>query len=327
MLSAHSEDVGHRRGFVLGQTLAEVMTLIIFVLLLSLGIHIRGQDKENQALTTQNEDLRRVLESIRSVIGSDENELSLRLAALQIKADRYDNILRELEEVRQALEQEKGKSSRLQADLENFKELFEGQDGGFDPESIEASLSELREFQRVTQAAGLSPTPEALTEKLDEITMLEAAINEVGGDLDKLFGAIPEAARLKGQLASAQRLQENAGRRGNLPSCWATEDGRPEYLYDVALRSDGIFLRKIVSPHRAEDWKLIPAEKVLTDRVISEVEFRQMTYPLFQWSDERKCRFFVRIWDQTELTQKEAYKERLDTVESHFYKLLMSGQF
>ena len=56
-------------------------------------------------------------------------------------------------------------------------------------------------------------------------------------------------------------------------------------------------------------------------------EFLTSTRPLFEWSKEKECRFFVRVYDLTKLDEKAIYKNRLRDVESHFYKLISTENY
>jgi hypothetical protein len=55
-------------------------------------------------------------------------------------------------------------------------------------------------------------------------------------------------------------------------------------------------------------------------RELSPEQFLSQTRSIFNWSEERDCRFVVEIADETGTAEKMAYKTRLRTVEQHFYK-------
>jgi hypothetical protein len=46
---------------------------------------------------------------------------------------------------------------------------------------------------------------------------------------------------------------------------------------------------------------------------------------LYVWGKSHQCGFFVRVFDATKPSEKAVYKERLQIVEAHFYKLLTAG--
>jgi hypothetical protein len=61
------------------------------------------------------------------------------------------------------------------------------------------------------------------------------------------------------------------------------------------------------------------------NEAVSDQEFLSRTQGLYQHSLADKCRFFVVIYDGTEAHEKLIYKNRLRTVEGHFYKRLSNA--
>ena len=95
-----AQDRSYRRGLVLGFTLAEIMVLIIFALLLALSWQLVAKDKENdrlsQIITEQEVAVAKLTERTRM--------LEKRVA----RGDEFDDLFRELEQAKEqqaALEQ------------------------------------------------------------------------------------------------------------------------------------------------------------------------------------------------------------------------------
>ena len=106
-----------------------------------------------------------------------------------------------------------------------------------------------------------------------------------------------------------------------VPSCVPNSDeGTTQYIYDVTLGSEGIVVvdKALAEMERWSD----ETASVEFDRVVSQSTFNEMTQPLYDWSDQNQCRFFVRVYDATAPFEKALYKEELNTVERHFYKFL-----
>ncbi len=61
--------------------------------------------------------------------------------------------------------------------------------------------------------------------------------------------------------------------------------------------------------------------------MVSPEEFLRQTKRIHDWSKGRdpECRFFVRVFDRTAANDKQLYKDLLQAVEQHFYKLLMKS--
>ncbi|MCB1883089.1 MAG: hypothetical protein KDG89_03680 [Geminicoccaceae bacterium] len=149
--------------------------------------------------------------------------------------------------------------------------------------------------------------PERLREEIVNLEALTRTRNDLASRVERL------TAQIEGQ-----------GKGVEWPSCWFDGQGRIEYLYDVALQGDGLVVRPTNLPHRARDRAALPALALAVGRAESPERFLRATRPLYDWSVENDCRFFVRVHDGTGPAQKRLYQNRLRTVEAHFYKLLVS---
>jgi len=104
-----------------------------------------------------------------------------------------------------------------------------------------------------------------------------------------------------------------------MPSCWAdAETGRVEYIFDVALTSHGLIVRDRALPHRAEERARLPIA-IDFGRELAPATFLSQAYPLYQWSVEHECRFFVRAFDLTAPSEKATYKHHLRILGQRFY--------
>jgi len=132
-------------------------------------------------------------------------------------------------------------------------------------------------------------------------------------------------ANQEGQLKRYEdQLREVGKGKGERP-CWVQPDGKIDYLYDVVLTSDGIRMREYRYPSREVERALLPMPVVEPQEVLTEYEFLRRTAPLYNYSENANCRFFVVIYDDTADFEKPLYKHLLRTVESHFYKRNASG--
>jgi hypothetical protein len=103
------------------------------------------------------------------------------------------------------------------------------------------------------------------------------------------------------------------------PACWANPQGKPEYIFDVALQSSSITVHDNAIPHRADDQARLPLAGLRFDEELTNAEFLTATRPLFLESERQQCRFFVQIFDRTAADEKATYKRQLRTVGQHFY--------
>ncbi len=138
------------------------------------------------------------------------------------------------------------------------------------------------------------------------------------------FGENPDA--VKDTLISYGKLI-SAGKGTEVPSCWTRDDGTVEYIYDVKLTPTGLVVRETDLPHRTEERGNLPVQNVILAQDISEKAFLGATSQLFEFSQSKECRFFVRVFDSTGPTEKAVYKSRLKAVEARFYKFISSESF
>ena len=102
------------------------------------------------------------------------------------------------------------------------------------------------------------------------------------------------------------------------PSCWVTPGGKAEFLYDIALTSDGLMLRETAILNRTSDRASLPTRGVVLGREISVEQFIAMTRPIYEWSLEHDCRFVVRAFDRTG-EETAAYKQLWRALEQRFH--------
>ncbi len=323
-----AQDRSYRRGLVLGFTLAEIMVLIIFALLLALSWHLVEKDKENDRLSQ----ILKEQEVAVATLTERNRNLKRRFAP----GDDFDDLFRELELAKKqqtVLRQEIGTLSEKRETLEEENQVLEeraivaerllemAREAGVpteDPERaiqvIASRLEQLEKVQEEMKAAGLNDNQ---IKEFFENTLV------------KLVEAERRAARLVGQLRNAQRKLVGLGRGTEMPACWASkETGKPEYIFNTALTSRGIIIRDNTLPHRAEEQAYLPLQAMVFEKEMHPRQFRAMSKPVFEWSVEEKCRFFVRVFDLTKDEEKIIYKQHLRTVGEHFYYFeVLDGTF
>jgi hypothetical protein len=134
-----------------------------------------------------------------------------------------------------------------------------------------------------------------------DIVDAAAAVGEVlkAGQLLKGKSAhdlIVEALSRERQLAEASSKTNSGEKPGGPgtehPACWISGNtGKPEYIFDVALRNQSIEIHDNVLPDRAADQRALPLALISYDEPLSPMRFMAITLPLFEWSEEHDCRF------------------------------------
>jgi hypothetical protein len=123
-------------------------------------------------------------------------------------------------------------------------------------------------------------------------------------------------ARLKNTEVQARR----GGQGTERPACWTDpETGKPEYIFDVAMKTNSLRLRQNEVVERGREGATLPLSEIKFDKDVRFQDFRQMTRALFTWGENEGCRFFVRVFDVTKPHEKGQYKLALRTVGEHFY--------
>jgi hypothetical protein len=162
-----------------------------------------------------------------------------------------------------------------------------------------------------------------------EITNVASGAKQ--GGVDSLSSLIEDQAytiaNKQGQIDGLQARLDSAGKGGGaLPSCWAQQGGKIDYVYDVILSSKGIRMREYEYGYRLKEQMAITQWVPDPKEIITDLEFTQRTRPWYDYSRHHDCRFFVVVYDETGPNEKALYKALLKTVENHFYKRLDDGR-
>ena len=186
----------------------------------------------------------------------------------------------------------------------------------------------------VTASANTEAGRSSLAEAKDLLAEMRSATREAEtiAQRAKMSGASELSRQLStqsyrianqdGQLKRYEAQLERAGQGKGERPCWVRPDGRIDYLYEVVLTSRGIRMSEIPHDDRSAERALLPMPTVSSAEVLSPIEFLRRTQPLYDYSANANCRFFVVIYDGTAVHEKPLYKNLLQTVEGHFYKRL-----
>ena len=253
----------------------------------------------------------------------------------------------------QRLKELEGRVSAMQASTEAFRRLIEATGGGTGgpaqkspielANELAAELNADREVRdAVLDALGsdvVSQGPLAITEALrkiaadaqrGELNALDpnSLIERLAGKEGELKQALSQLSNTKGQLENLRQQFARGGRGVDAVPCWSTPAGKPEYIFDVALTSNGLIVRDRKLPHRQEEQQLLPLGDLAFETELTSARFLLVTRGIRDWSNQHECRFFVRAFDKTAVTEKAIYKRHLKSVEERFYKFeVLDEQF
>lgn len=162
---------------------------------------------------------------------------------------------------------------------------------------------------------------ESIIEKLREIqqkaNQLDALNQELRDEKEKVS---KENNNLKGQIEhlSAKGLE--------LPPCWATETGKPEYTFQVTVHDEHLRVETIFPEHRYIQYTNLVTEDY-NGMAFGHDDFKREMYIFYKHARESvpECRYFVKVADETSAASKKEYKTGLSAIESVFYKFLMGA--
>jgi len=294
--------------------MAEVILLLLFSLLLALAALFFEQEKKAEQILQERD-------RIAAELRINEKKLQTLMATLS-RAD-LSEMKKELVRLKDLEEQIVVLIERLQIDeaasvREKISILVE-------------KVTKLNEASKEIEAAGFPPEPKELAKALGrvkdahaEIAKTEIALNEAQKEIKELEQNLEDAdqgiAQKDGQLASMRRTLDRVGKGTEKPACWADENtGKPKYIYNAGLTSEGIIVRHSATP----PWALargLPIDSIPYDKNMTPREFLREASPIFEWSEQNECRFFVRAYDLTGPTEKKIYKRHMRYLESAFYK-------
>jgi cell division protein FtsB len=291
--------------------MAEIAVLVIFVLLLVLGTLFAQQARELDALRMQITELREASEELHRLaetVGRDPQKI-------------IDELARSAELEKRLIIAEKD-AERLRK-LE--KEIGAAQPEGAPKQPLPEFIRELVLVRDAVVKGGLTAKPDAIRKALTEARAAKEAMETLAGkDLTAVVSENEQLTRevenLKAQMANLRRQAQKGGRGLDHPPCWATPDGRAEYIFDIALTSQGLVIRDRDLPHRAQDRAALPLSGIVFGEELLPDRFLAMTGPLYQWSVDHECRFVVRAFDTTGATEKANYKRHMRVLEQRFYK-------
>lgn len=330
------------QGLVLGLTMAETAILIIFVLLLALTVLLGRETDRRQAVERELEQYREIhlmlkdhgiaVEEISNLIETgridrvDAEHWRELVRALDdsVPDPSPESIISLLDDARTVLAGEVASNAldelldktNLQPTPEILDEIASvlqaGSELGMAPDDIREAIQAQRKLSQLLQADGEAADAQGLEALAHDGQRWRELAAMVGGD------PMVEIERLTRRIAE---LESKLGGTGtDHPSCWYDQDNTVAYLFDIALTDEGFLVQPALAPQHREDRRSLPLKDVVTGKSINPNQFLTQTRPVFQWSVDKGCRFFVRAFDLTAPEKKELYKTRMRTLESRFYK-------
>jgi hypothetical protein len=306
------EEREQRRGLVLGLTLAEVLLLILFLLMLALGSRLEYWRTEAEQRQQSYNELVATHDSLRTIQAELVKNGAVDIKSVQELVTRLSRV----QELERSLTESKQEYSSLSSQVVVLKSL--GADVAKTLQAVSAAL------ERAKQIDPNDP-PALLKRALDILDRLGPATQP---DQVKPLSQMMADSQVKQQLAMTEterdklRQQLDGLRVGNgltYPPCWPASKGKTEYMFDVVAKDDGIIVRDAFLETKKSDpaWKYV--ESFPRNVVISEKRFNEATSKILPYSNQNNCRFYIRLYDGTARENKAQYIHLRAAVAANFY--------
>lgn len=292
------QDSAYRRGLVLGLTMAEIMVLIVFTLLLALAAAYAVKTK-----------------AIR------DNER--RIAELSVMERQMGDLLRTggvgvtVPDIIQRIERQQRQVEALQKEVDRLKP-YEVRTRSLEESSRQLTRERdiLKEsVDRLNAAEAAAKTIEDVIRVIERETGGKTDIQQLAERLISTAAAGREIENLKGQVAQLTTQIRAAGRGNEFPSCWATPDGKTESIFELMIGSNGVEVADRTLPHRAEDKARLPLTHLQYAKELQLSEFQNQLRGLYQWSVEQRCRFYVVIFS----SDARVRADLVNAINTYFY--------
>lgn len=257
----------YRKGLMLGLTMAEIVLLLIFILLLLLASLYAHQPRADASKSGK--------QSIEAIVNAEMSRPGPPPLSSPV-----DSIIRILEE-------SPGGRCLTSEDQQALKRLLEKHKAGVaDLTKLSKSIA-LALPKEVRQELNIADIESEKLSKDDATRVLEQAL----GALRECYG---------------------------LPPCWLTSSGAREYLFDITMLDSGVVVRQMTRPHRAQELRDLPLQKIRYQTAHDIDEFLKTAVPLIDQSKRQKqCRHSVLLTDET--TIKATFKRQYLRLHQEFY--------
>jgi hypothetical protein len=314
MSQPRQDDRQFRRGVVLGLTFAEILLLLIFLLMLVLASHMKVLNRHLDEERTRR-------------IAVEQQVAALQPLFEKIKsAGEAFDITREWVKVHEEL-------ARAEAEIAASKDVValaarrRATEPGLSNEEIARKIEGESQLGRrfMADARALEPSlpqAQALDAYEADASTGKMTLDKSGANRNLLADASSCHASLSTCKAQNSNLSARLG--GVLPPCWVDASGKTQYIFDARLREDGIWLTDNHVAGREGDPALPLISGFQFGVPLNINQLDQAGTPLLAYSERNGCRFYVRVFDETDAASKARYKELLRGVEGIFYKLLVA---
>jgi hypothetical protein len=191
-------------------------------------------------------------------------------------------------EVRSAVSKEMRDEAKAVSDKKNDAELLTKVKRAL---AISGSVEQaLRNELGISIRAGQESTT------ISDVVKAARAHGETGNSGQRLDVVRKENSDLRGQVSFLKnRLEARGGR--DYPPCWADENGRVEFLFNVELGTDNLRISPSWPAKREADARSLPFTPDGGGEAVSYAAFRTRAQSILDWSQRQnpQCRHYVQL--------------------------------
>ena len=304
-ISGQYED--YRKGLVLGFTMAEIMLILLFLLLLLLGKELRDLYSELDSSISKDSPQASVgkdieeqwKEAVENGIAPQNMPLDQYAGKLIFKseADQLDVLAAQIKSLREQL-----KTKEL--DIERLNDLIKKLEGN--PEYVDDLESQLAEAK----------------DRLEDLAQTEKALAEAEKKVEESKPLADALAEANLSQKEGQQCLLACGATGR-PACWGESIRNPDFIYDIAMYDDyfWVALREESLAKNLDKWNNLPDKaRIETPTFLSASDFRKRMTGLVEYGKANdNCVFSVRLFDVGTST-KQMYKDLRQLVGNYAYE-------
>lgn len=301
----YSDTSSYRRGVVLGFTVAEIMLLMLFALLLALaGLLIKGRHDVQRA-TAVNEKFGHIISSLDL---SDKVLVQKNIEKVIAEHVDYQKKVKEIEDKlkNQSLPDdvyEEIKSQKLDLSSTEGKQKF-----------LDLLITALDAKRQAQKDGG------TVKEHIESACAAGSRMADVIGSDKKPNDILNSVKDSKAKAKYWESQAAKCGLAGVLPPCYRESNEEPTpFIYDAVIKAEGIYLKDTIPEKYVNRFKSDFINPPPVGKPLSINEFANLTYQFLVWGQKNQCRFYVTAYDELP-NEKDKFKQYLKAIEGNFYK-------
>jgi len=294
---------------VLSISLAEVVLMLFFLVLLALAAREKTHNNEMHDMREEQKRMMAEMEKIRM-------ELNEFMAVLPDEPDydRADTVLVSMSRIdyipQAARDNLEGMAEKIRAYREMINRLR--QVARRNGQSVSELITVMKNFR-----TGRSSHERQIRELEQRVATLQQILANSGSSTQGCELENRDLKNINRELA--QQLATCSNGEG-FPPCWRSAGGDIQYMYDIYIGNNGLSVHRAWPLERETEMNTFTGAERIAETTVDIEKFLAVTRDVFAKSQKQQCRYFVRIHGE-----KSAMNARMFTyyqeIQNHFYHL------